>query len=373
MTSLSGVGFTGRFTGRFSIETGQPFERVDVRLEPNGIEISGRSGEQPLLWPYGALATREPLSDKAIEAVVTYRFQPGARLFVSDRIFARELSQRAPQVSKRAHRWRQVRPWLWAAAGVLALLAVIQLANLSPAQSIAGLMPQTVRAKIGEQVVGQMVQGRKVCEANAGRAALDGLVQRLVPTRDRERFKVTAVDWELVNAFAAPGDHIVITRGLIEKAGGPDELAGVVAHEIGHAIALHPEAAIVRTVGMAAAVEMVLGGGGLLTGLGISLTQLAYSREAEREADEAAIVMLRNAGISADGLAAFFRRVAALEEGKDAKSGLGDLNMLRTHPQTKERLARVRQVETYPASPALSPSEWAALKSICTVSGSRKN
>ncbi len=194
---------------------------------------------------------------------------------------------------------------------------------------------------------------------------MDKLVARLSPDKDGGAFKVRIVDWELLNAFAAPGRQIVVTRELIAKSDGPDELAGVLAHEMGHGIALHPEASIVRSIGLAASVELVLGGGGLLTGLGMSLTQLAYSREAEREADEEAIALLRNAGISPKGLSHFFRRVAVLEgEGSD-RSGMSKYDMLRSHPQTAERIRRVETVAPYPATPALMASEWAALQRVC--------
>ena len=54
------------------------------------------------------------------------------------------------------------------------------------------------------------------------------------------------IDWALVNAFATPGGQIIMTRGLVQKAGSPDEVAGVLAHEIGHTIELHPEAGLVQ-------------------------------------------------------------------------------------------------------------------------------
>jgi Peptidase family M48 len=76
---------------------------------------------------------------------------------------------------------------------------------------------------------------------------------------------------------------IIVTRGLLEKVGSPEEVAGVPAHEIGHVLELHPETAIVRAVGLAA--ELILtGSSSRLANLGILLSQLSYNRAAEREA-----------------------------------------------------------------------------------------
>lgn len=366
-----------RFRGRFTVP-GEGSRDVEVLLGKGGIEILGlpgrdgspqrpphRSGANRLVWPYGALASEVPLSKHAIEAVLTYSYQPGARLFVSDRDFARALTTRATQLTVSAQNWRRARPWLWAGAAVAGVIAIVYAGGLSPARTIAGMLPDGLKSRIGQQVIDQMSEGRKVCENAPGRAAMDKLVARLSPGNSGDEFKVTIVDWDLLNAFAAPGRRIVVTRELIAKSDGPDELAGVLAHEMGHGIALHPESSIVRSIGLAASVELVLGGGGLLTGLGLSLTQLAYSREAEREADEEGIALLREAGISPKGLSRFFRRVAVLEGEGSGGSGISKYDMLRSHPQTAERLKRVEAVAPYPATPALSAAEWAALQRVC--------
>ncbi len=107
----------------------------------------------------------------------------------------------------------------------------------------------------------------------------------------------------------------MLTRGLIAKADSPDEVAGVLAHEMGHGIEMHPETALVRALGLSAAAELMLGGsGGTLANIGIVLAQLSYTRDAERNADRHALEILKGAGVSAQGLAEFFTRVTKLEE-----------------------------------------------------------
>ncbi len=353
------------FTARFSDGTSAASQTAWVRLTSRGVEVAPQGGGSPIIWPYGALSTSEPLGRHAIEALVFYRYQPGATLFVPDPDFARGLAEAAPHLTAKAERWRQVRPWLWVGAAVAVVVAVIGFFQLSPARSIAALLPDGTRDYMGQQVVSQMTAGRKQCVAPAGRAALDKLFDRLSRAAGKpDGFEVTVIDWGLVNAFAAPGETIVVTRGLIEKAGSSDELAGVVAHEMGHGLALHPEAGIVRTLGLSALAQLLFGGGNM-TGFGVALTQLAYTREAEREADRLALEVLREAEIAPDGLAAFFRRINRQSGENSVSGGLGGLDLLRTHPQTRERIETVERAERYPARPALDAKEWQALQAIC--------
>ena len=179
--------------------------------------------------------------------------------------------------------------------------------------------------------------------------------------------RVMLLDWWLVNAFAVPGGQIVLTRGLVQTAGSPDEVAGVLAHELGHALELHPETGLVRAMGLAAATQLIFAGSaGTVSNVGMVLTQLRYTRIAEREADAHAVRMLKGAGISAKGFGDFFERLegkrpAAAESGKSVPS----LDLISTHPATAERIAMVRAQPAYPATPALSAEDWKALREAC--------
>jgi Zn-dependent protease with chaperone function len=349
---------------RFSRGPGAGSQDVRVRLTERGVAIEGVDGEAPLIWPYGALTIAEPLSAQSIDALLSYSYQPGAALFVPDKIFARALMEHAPQLTLRARRMRSARPWFWAAGVAGAVVAGIWLSGFSPANALARMLPDKAREMLGDQVVASMTNGRATCVAPAGTAALDAMTAKLSAAAGTgQRFKVVVADWDVLNAFATPGERIVLTRGLIEAAKSPDEVAGVLAHEMGHGIELHPETGIVRGIGLAAATEIVLGGAGGLANIGLLLTQMSYSREAEREADRHALSILKGAQVSMDGLLSFFDRVAKMEE-NDGGTGIG---VLRSHPQTEERRAVVAAAERYAATPALDAADWEALQSICTV------
>lgn len=354
-------------TARFSDGRTAASRDVTARLGPFGIEIADPEISSTRTWPFSGLHAAEPITRHAIDALLTHASEPGATLFVSNAAFARELARRAPHLSAASERWRAARPWIWTAAALLLVGVGISAAGLSPARAIARLLPDSARAALGDQVVTSMTSDRALCTEPRGQAALARLSERLMAaTGSQKTFQVVVVDWGLLNAFATPGERIVLTRGLIAKAKGPDEVAGVLAHEMGHGLELHPETGLVRSLGLAASLELLLGGsGGALANVGLLLAQLSYSREAEREADEQALRLLRNAGISNRGLIDFFDRVVALEAKEGPAGAVARYDVLRSHPQTVERKDRIAREPDYASTPSLSAADWADLQGIC--------
>jgi len=287
---------------------------------------------------------------------------PGATLFVADDGFVVALTDKALHLTAASQRWRVAGPLMAVCAVVAMAVAGLWVADVSPARGLAGLLPTQLRQSLGRQVVQSLSQGHSACQTPAGSAALARLAERLSAAAGGKRFSVQVVDWSVVNAFAAPGEQIVIARGLIEQARSPDEVAGVLAHEMGHGLELHPETAIIRAIGLSAAVELMLGGsGGTLANVGILLTQLGYSRAAEREADTRALQILEKAEISPLGFAAVFKRV----EARDRGSVIGEVSILRTHPLSAERARLAEARPPYATTPALPEEDWQALRGIC--------
>lgn len=370
-----------RFEGRFSDGATASSHIVDVRISDGHLVIEGSDGSAVDRWPLMKLAAAEPLRSNSVDALLSLRGQQDATVFVTGNAFVRALSRAAPHLGASAERWRNFLPWLAAAAGIVAVVLVVHFLELSPARYVASAIPDNVRTRLGSQIVSGMTGTRRVCVAPEGTAALNKLVARLAHAVGSDTtFRVTVVDWGLVNAFAAPGEQILITRGLITGARSADELAGVVAHEIGHGLSRHPETAIVRSIGLMAAVELMTGGGGGTAGnLGVFLAQRSYTRGAEREADDYALRILRKAEISPDGLAGFFRRMSRFkstkgddDDGAESSSGTSadGLDLLSTHPAPNDRFLRIKRIEDYPTRPALEPFDWAAVRAVCSVTES---
>lgn len=175
---------------------------------------------------------------------------------------------------------------------------------------------------------------------------LEGLGRRLVAVSDRENrdWHFYVVDDSMVNAFALPGGHIFVNRGLIERAGSYHELAGVLGHEVAHVTLRHSAdqmkmrqktnlaltilCAVVDFCGSAA--------GQLVIGVGGQLVFAKYSRGDESEADSAAVEYLYRAGIDPQGVPAFFGR---LLEARGQDATLLDA-WLGSHPLEEDRMAR---------------------------------
>jgi predicted Zn-dependent protease len=157
------------------------------------------------------------------------------------------------------------------------------------------------------------------------------------------RYEFVLVDSRVVNAFAIPGGFIFMNRGIVERAQTASELAGVLAHEIGHVVARHSVEALQRersantllglvylllqrqpSEGEQLAVQVV--GGAWMA---------RHSREDEREADRLALRVLTRAGLDPRGLPRFFSMLLAEEK---AQSPLV-LQWFSTHPLTSERVA----------------------------------
>lgn len=351
--------------GRLSSGHSAAASDVMFVLGANGIEIT-RHGHSHNVWPYKSLTAAEPITRHAIDALLTSSLEPGATLFISGPATVRALANLAPQLSARAGRWRDAKPWVIGAAGLLILGAILTALDISPSHAIATLLPEKARAALGKQALDAMVGERRICTDPDGLAALDRLSARLAIGTPETRFKITVVDWDLMNAFAVPGEQIVMTRELLQTADGPDEVAGVLAHEMGHGLKLHPETGLIRAMGLSAGAQLLLGGNtGTLANLGIMLAELSNSRAAEHEADVMALELLRTSSVSTRGFARFFERVLAIEGG-DAGSSKA-LALLRSHPLTKERQALVDSVPDYPSTPSLATADWRALLAICDV------
>jgi predicted Zn-dependent protease len=351
--------------GRLSDGRSAGARSVNVSFGAVGLEIAGSDDPIPAVWPYATLGCGTPLTRKSVDVLLNCKHALDATLFISSPEFVQEVARRAPQLTTTAVRWRWLKPMLAVSSVIALLVGAAFLFDFSPARWAARALPDDAREALGRQVVQSMSNNRRRCNSPDGLKALDALTDRIAASSGlTDRFKVIVVDWSLLNAFAAPGEQIVLTRELIEKAETPEEVAGVLAHEMGHGIERHPESGIIRALGFMAAAEIMLGGGGGTIGnAGVLLAQLSYTRAAEREADDHAVRMLKAAQISQKGFVDFFRRV----EKQDGGGPIGKVDILRTHPQIAERVERIAKSPAYATLPALEPWQWQALKRICRL------
>lgn len=167
------------------------------------------------------------------------------------------------------------------------------------------------------------------------------------PARGRS-FEFFAVRDSSINAFALPGGFIGVHTGLMAASGSESELASVMGHEIGHVTQLHIARMLAnqKNASVLAMAGMVLGAlalrsnpdagmGAIMLGDGLATRSiLAFSRDAEREADRVGLEMMREGGFNVNGAPLFFGRLQQQNRFNEGDSA----TYLRTHPVTGERI-----------------------------------
>lgn len=231
---------------------------------------------------------------------------------------------------------------------------------LSAPSWIAPFVPRSVENRLGDAMIGDM--GGRFCRTAPGRAALDRLAAKL-GARDAGVRAIEVANIPVVNAVALPGGRIVIFDKLLNQAASADEVAGVLAHEIGHVRHRDTMASLIRQLGL----SVLLGGmdgniGGILSGA----LSLSYGRDAERSADGYAIDALRSATISPEPTAAFFERLGGGKKGEALERATGWIS---SHPVSADRKAAFlnsKRSDLY-YGPALDGGEWKALRGMCAA------
>ena len=214
-----------------------------------------------------------------------------------------------------------------------------------------GTLSVNEEKQLGRQAQRQVRQDvtlhRDIVVVNYVRDLGERLVAESRPSPFEFRFYV--VEDESLNAFAVPGGAIYVNTGLILASNSASELAGVIAHEIGHVTARHVAQQYRRSrntsIGAQAATILIgavtgssgaARGGQVLTGIAAQAYLSTFSREAEREADTLAVETMVRARIHPEGLITMFQTLQ--EEGSGSRAP----QFLVSHPATKERIEDVR-------------------------------
>ncbi len=116
---------------------------------------------------------------------------------------------------------------------------------------VAPLIPATWEDRLGDVVEATLTAGHRTCKRADGQRALDSLVNRLRTAGGIDRaVRIEVVDDGMVNAFTLPGGRVIVMRGLVRYAGDGAELAGVIAHELGHVAHRDPTTMLLRQFGI---------------------------------------------------------------------------------------------------------------------------
>lgn len=245
------------------------------------------------------------------------------------------------------------RVFAWARAGIAVAVLIALIAGLFALKdplvgAIARKIPVELEQRVGEAAYTQVVLTEQLLADPEIVEPLKRIAERLdaASGTGRYEYRLAVADDDAVNAFALPGGRLVLNSGLILKASSPEEIAGVMAHEIAHVTRQHSMRQLISSLGLFAILQAffgdVTGIAAVLLDGGAHLLTMSFSRDFEREADEEGLRYLLAAGIDPTGMPRFFKALRD-EEGKSGGSIPASLAFLSTHPATDERIAILEQ------------------------------
>jgi Zn-dependent protease with chaperone function len=350
--------------------------KVIVAAGATGLRIMAAQGQHRVLdeWAYEEL--RRMAAPEGVLRLARRGETLLARLEIRDANLAAIIEERADTLDRGGAAERRLRRKVvglsFAAAASLIVTAVFGLPAL--ASRIIPFVPLGVEYKLGAAIdknIRPALDARHLgtafaCGATAGeaagRAALDKLVGKLEAAAALPfPLHVEVVRRAEPNAIALPGGHIYVDDGLIDKAQTPDELAGVLAHEMGHVAHRDGTRTVLQTAGLSFLFGMMLGdfvGGGAVVIAARTVLKSSYSRRAETAADAYSVQLMLKAGGDPHALGDILARIV---EDKDQ-----GMKLLLDHPETKDRIALIDAVAV-PAqtTPLLDAADWSALQQIC--------
>ena len=271
-------------------------------------------------------------------------------VLVNNPIFA---AQRASVRAKKRMAWLVL---FGVMGGLIALLAGMFFSRGRMVKVAANAVPVDWEVKAGDKLFEQLMVSKKLVTDKALEAQLKLITDPLVAGIKDNRYplKFHIIEDATLNAFAMPGGHVVLHSGLLMAADSPEEIAGVLGHEIAHVTQRHSIRSIISSAGLFLLVQTMLGD---VTGIvavlannSAFLMDRKFSRDFERDADNNGWRYLLAADIKPEGMITFFKKMQEEEKHlqekvKEATSidmSSASLEVLSTHPATEERMKNLQ-------------------------------
>lgn len=352
---------------------------VSVVWSDHGLSIqTAQSGSLLSFWPYEDI--REiPAPGGGDELRLSLGHGHGARLVLSTQTDCDHAKIRCANLSKKQGLdpgwWKGYA--VWGSSAILSVVIIFQVIIPALSSQLAVFIPISWENKLGVQVeesilyalskIEEKDEDSLVCSDAKGNEALQRLMEDFkAADPDLEKYKVKVIDTDMANALALPGKRILILRGLIDKAvklkQGPNGVAGVLAHEIGHVKERHAIINLIQQTASSAILGLVLGdvtGGAIIIGASEIALNASYSREKERTADDYALDLMARAAFDPKELGELLSSLTD-EENIDDES----TSWFSSHPATSER-AKLINAQSGLGSSAMSDQDWEDLTNIC--------
>ncbi len=343
-----------------------------IQVMPKGLKIKSEGGAQ-LWWPNGEVRLQQHFFGSGQVRLEKDGENPQMLLVPRDPFF-RALRQVDPGMAKKLpdrhrHKMRVVLP-ISASLAVVGITTILYLYGIPAAASLlASKVPISWEEHLGQATVEKLAPPDKRCLDPNLNQFMEEMITTLTAALPRipYTFRVIVVDDPRVNAFAAPGGFIVIFRGLLERTQTPEELAGVVGHELQHILHRHPTRALLQQASTGLLLVALTGDvkGAMSFGLEGAriLGTLRYSRELEETADLEGMRMLLASGVDPRGMIMFFEKMS-----QDGEKSSEIPTYLSSHPDAESRIAHLKALAgQFRRPPAKLPhgNDWHSLRRAC--------
>ncbi len=330
---------------------GQTSRPHDVTLDLHDSRIEFYPGDQAFTqrWAYSDIQNLdEAVAGRALN--LTSLAAPEQRLVVHDLEAIYALVRLLPSRNRSLTRVPLTVPVvILLFVACIALVVSLPFAVKKAAVPLAHIIPIAWEDPLAPILVPEIEQARNYT-LNCGGVAKQKELNKLVAAlrgNDPAKRPVTVLispDSE-INAYALPGNIILVYEGLLKFIKTEQELSGILAHEIGHLERRHVMESLINQVGLRLVLAAMTGGSdsmAKLSSAGAGLFALGYSRDYEREADKSALEYLRKSHQTTDGLMAFLQRIEDKDSISKTLSKYELLSYLSTHPVLADRLEILR-------------------------------
>lgn len=300
----------------------------------------------------------------------------GARLVLEDQHSIELFKQNFPNLTKKHVKQQRLigKVFLLSFAAMMSFIAIVIILIPLLSDRIVAVIPKNTEKTIGKNVRAQIVslftedEDPEICMSPKGVEAIEKMINDISSVNDLdyaiEPIVLRTYEPDQANALALPGGYIVVFSQLIAGAKSPDELMGVIAHEIGHVHHQHSLKNFITVSGYSVIISNLIGdftGSTVILAVTQQLLQAGYTREAEVQADEFAGKTLQKLNYDIQPLGDFLNRIDKRQVEDDFKL----VGLLRTHPYSSERSVVFKKYRVEKSKPSLSADQWNKLKNIC--------
>jgi predicted Zn-dependent protease len=243
--------------------------------------------------------------------------------------------------------------FLW--VGLAILIALIFIFGLAP---LAHAVPWSWETKLGHVLNSSSDQ--ELIHDPETNAILQKIVRRIYPLDSTDKafnIDVRVIRKKELNAHTELGGNISINSELLCKAESPEEIAGILAHEIEHVHHRHLMEGMISYIFTAEGLSMIFSSGhSNLSSLTHYFINMRFNRSQESVADKSALIRLQKAHVTNLGFKEFFTRMEKMNSNSD---------FLSDHPSNQSRLSMAEKFENRGATPVLTSQEWKVIKNSC--------